>query len=527
MADNDLRMGLTRFGRGRTIALSIAGLGLGLVVSIWGTDPGRTYAAAPTAASVSPNARTQTQPPSPRADHVAIGADENAQEISDSDSPELVALQTKFETVAQKVAPAVVSISAAETASDVDATVRTDEMNPQRLQTVLDKTTRTIGSGFIIDSDGFIVTNEHVTEDSQQYWVTTDDHKVYPAIVVGADPRADLAVLKIPATHLPTVRFASTSCQRGAWAITMGNPYGLATEGQMAMSVGVISATGRSLPRLASREDRLYSNLIQTTAQINPGNSGGPLFDLDGYVVGIDTAVILPQKQTNGIGFAIPVTPESMAEIRELKEGREVAYAYLGVTVSTPTVDQRQQASLSAPIAVHVESVEPNSPADSVGGLKAGDLIVAINGEVVTDTERFVRLIGESPIGRPVPVAIVRDGKGRTLKLRLAKRSVQYAVSNQNQRMHWRGMELGPVPMNWPGSSRDEQHRAGVLVVGIQDDSPLKKQGVSAGMVITAIAGHPVASMLEMQRILNDVPAEQCTVETAAETTAELATARK
>jgi serine protease Do len=461
----------------------------------------------------------------PRADRVAFGADEKADEISDSDSPELITLQTKFEAVAQKVGPAVVSISAAETASDVDATVRTDEMNPQRLQTVLDKTTRTIGSGFIIDSDGFILTNEHVTEDSQQYWVTTDDHKVYPAIVVGADPRADLAVLKIPATHLQTVKFANSVCKRGAWAITMGNPYGLATEGQMAMSVGVISATGRSLPRLASKEDRLYSNLIQTTAQINPGNSGGPLFDLDGCVVGIDTAVILPQKQTNGIGFAIPVTPEVMAEIRQLKEGREVTYAYLGVTVATPTADQRRQASLSEAIAVHVESVEANSPADGI--LKVGDLIVAINGEVVTDTEHFVRTIGQSPVGRAVPVAIVRDGKSAIVKMKLAKRPVQFAVSNQNQRLHWRGMELGPVPMNWPLALRDEKHRAGVLVVGIQDDSPLKKQGICAGMVITAIAGHPVASMLEMQRILNDVPPEQCTVETAAERTGEVVAAGK
>src|SRR5208283_2379528 len=118
-----------------------------------------------------------------------------------------------------------------------------DEMNPQRLQTLLDKTTRTIGTGFIVDSDGFILTNEHVIEDSQQFWVTTDDHKVYPAIVVGADPRADLAVLKIPASGLPTVRFNKKfACQRGQWAITLGNPYGLATDGDEALSVGVISA---------------------------------------------------------------------------------------------------------------------------------------------------------------------------------------------------------------------------------------------------------------------------------------------
>jgi serine protease Do len=247
--------------------------------------------------------------------------------------------------------------------------------------------------------------------------------------------------------------------------------------------------------------------------------------------VGIDTAVILPQRQTNGIGFAITVTPEVLREVRQLMEGREVVYGYLGVTVATPTADQRKRAALPDAIGVHVESVEADSPADSAAGLKAGDLIVAMDGQTVTDTERFVRMVGESPVGRAVPIALNRDGKNLTVKIRLSRRPVQYAVSSENQRMHWRGMELGPVPMNWPGVSGDEKHRAGVLVVGIQDDSPLKKQGVCAGMVIKAIAGRPVASMMEMQRILNDVPPERCTVETlgetAAETTGELVTARK
>jgi S1-C subfamily serine protease len=228
--------------------------------------------------------------PPPHADRIA-GAPSDISAISDdSDNLNIVELQSKFESVARDVAPAVVSISAAEVACLADDTVRSDAMNPQLLQTVLDKTTRTIGTGFVVSDDGFIVTNEHVVEGSEQFWVTTDEHRVYPAIVVGTDPRADIAVLKIPAKNLATVHFATDSCQRGQWAITLVNPYGLATEGQMAMSVGVISATDRSLPRLAIKEDRLYFNLIQTTAQINPGNSGGPLLDLDGRVIGIDTA---------------------------------------------------------------------------------------------------------------------------------------------------------------------------------------------------------------------------------------------
>ena len=180
-----------------------------------------------------------------------------------------------------------------------------------------------MGTGFIVDSDGYIVTNDHVVSSNDNIWVTTDDHHVYPAIVVGSDPRSDVAVLKIPASKLPTIRFAEAPAKRGQWTMALGNPYGLAGGGEMAVSVGIVSATGRSLPKLSSHEERLYCDLIQTTAQINPGNSGGPLFNLKGEMIGINAAVILSQKVTNGIGFAIPVTPHLRQTIDDLKQGRE------------------------------------------------------------------------------------------------------------------------------------------------------------------------------------------------------------
>src|SRR5439155_3838535 len=143
---------------------------------------------------------------------------------------------------------------------------------------------------------------------------------------------------KIPASKTPIAQLTKPAVlHRGERTIAIANPYGMAAEGEMAMSVGVISATERSLPKLSSKEGRLYSNLIQTTAEINPGNSGGPLFNLAREVIGINTAVILPQKQTNGIGFAIPLTDYLIAEIEQLKQGREIVYGYLGVTVTDPT----------------------------------------------------------------------------------------------------------------------------------------------------------------------------------------------
>ncbi|MGD0461165.1 MAG: trypsin-like peptidase domain-containing protein [Tepidisphaeraceae bacterium] len=503
------------FRRGWFAAVTLVALGLVFGLSL---RPGKPLSSMALAAGTDAAPKRAAAPKAgtspPKADRVAEPATDVTDVPDDADTLDLNGLQGKFQSVAQRVAPAVVSISAAETASDVESAVRAEEMNPERLESLLEKTTRTIGTGFIVHPDGFIVTNEHVIEDSQQLWVTRDDHKVYPAIVVGADPRADLAILKIPASHLPTVAFAAGACRRGQWAITLGNPFGLATEGQMALSVGVVSATDRSLPKLANREDRLYSNLIQTTAQINPGNSGGPLLDVNGQVIGIDTAVILPQKQTNGIGFALPITPQLLDEVRQLEQGREVVYGYMGVTVSPPTLREARDAGLSDDIGVCVESVEPGSPAAGANGLMAGDLITEVNGETVTDADRFVRLVGAAPVGRTATIIIARDGQRRAIHLTVAKRPVQYVVSNQNQRLYWRGMVLGPVPSNWPTALNAKQ-LAGILVVGIEDDSPLKKRGVSAGRIITAIAGQPVRSLLDFQKVLNDVPPEKCDVQLA------------
>jgi serine protease Do len=504
---------IVRHGRFAAVTLVASALAVGLSLRPHSPLSGISFAAGADTApnnEVIPNKISA----SPKADKVAESAGDATDLTDDADALDVTVLQSKFQSIAQRVAPAVVSISAAETASDVEAAVRADEMNPQRLESLLEKTTRTIGTGFIVDSDGFILTNEHVIEDSQQIWVTRDDHKVYPAIVVGSDPRADLAVLKIPARHLPTVSFAIGICHRGQWAVTLGNPYGLATEGQMSLSVGVVSATDRSLPKLANKEDRLYSNLIQTTAQINPGNSGGPLLDITGRVIGIDTAVILPQKQTNGIGFAITITPQLLDEIRQLEQGREVIYGYMGVTVSAPTPKQIRDANLTQDIGVCVESVEPDSPAAEPNGLSAGDLIIEVNGETVIDTDRFVRLVGAATVGKTATIVVARDGKRLTIHLTAAKRPVQYVVSNQNQRLYWRGMVLGPVPTNWPMTLNAKQ-LPGILVVGIEDDSPLKKRGVSAGTIITAIAGQPVRSLLDFQKVLNDVPAENCDVQLA------------
>ncbi|MGA3068218.1 MAG: trypsin-like peptidase domain-containing protein [Tepidisphaeraceae bacterium] len=492
---------------GRWIALPLTAWAIAAIGVHYTHPASETLLAAPDASTLS------------QADPTTRPIDESDY-LDSSDTIDVVGLQARFESVAAKVAPAVVAVSAAETATDSDDATRADDLNGQKLQDLLGKTTRTVGSGFIIDQSGFILTNEHVIEDSEQFWVTTDDHRVYPAVVVAADPRADLAVLKIPANNLPTVRLNSAGCQRGQWAITLGNPYGLATEGEMSLSVGVISAVDRALPHLANRENRLYTHLIQTTAQINPGNSGGPLFNLEGEVIGVNAAVILPQRQTNGIGFALPITPQLLSEVASLRQGKEIAYSYLGVIVTTPTPSERQQLNLTDISGARIESTEPASPAAAPGGLQVGDIVIAMQNQKIADSDQFVRQVGSWPIGQPLHLQVLRDGHSKQITLTPIKRPIQYAICEQTQRLHWRGALLGPIPDNWLGATAiaaasKDKRVSGLLVIAVNDDSPLKSQGLSPGSVVTAIGGRPVNSILEMQTILNELPPSQCSLQLA------------
>jgi serine protease Do len=444
----------------------------------------------------------------------ASAPDSDSEIVSPADTLDLTGLQQRFEAIADKVSPSVVAISAAQVpppVSDDDDIHRAQEMTPQKLQSILDQTTRTVGTGFIVDSDGYILTNEHVVGSAQDLWVTTSDHKVWPAVVVGSDPRSDLAVLKIPASHLPVVKFTKDyTYHRGQWTIAMGNPYGMSADGELCMSVGVISALDRSLPRLALKEDRLYSGLIQTTAQINPGNSGGPLFDIDGEVIGINTAVILPQKQTNGIGFAIPITDDLLSRVRSLEQGREVVYGYLGVTVIQPDAREREALGASPEVGVRVEGIAPDSPAADID-LRPGDLIVSFDRQSVGGTEQFVRLVGDAMVGKTVRIGLLRDGHLLTVSAVTKKRPAEIAaITSQSQRLRWRGMVL---------QSMSEQPGRGLVVVCMDDTCPLKKQGVHEGSIVTEVAGHSLASVTDLLAVINDVPPEQCTVQLAAPTT--------
>jgi serine protease Do len=436
--------------------------------------------------------------------------------VDSSETIELAGLEDQFAAVTRRVAPSVVAISASITAADSEDALHSDAMNGEKLENILDRTTRTVGTGFVIDRDGYILTNEHVIGDAEQIWITTDQRKVLPAIVIGTDPRADLAVLKVPA-ELPPVTFANPeTLHRGQWNIAVGNPYGLAGEGEMCMSVGVISALDRALPKLASKENRLYTGLIQTTAQINPGNSGGPLFNLKGEVIGINTAVILPQKQTNGIGFAMPMTPALLQKVQAIKQGREVVYGYLGVVVSTPSARERRELGIADDLGVVIDSIENGSP--SASALKAEDVIVSINGSAVHTSDEFIEMVGLASVETPSKLDVLRGGKRMNVDVAVRKRALpNVAVTRENQRFRWRGMLIGPVPANWTNGNPQAKTKpvGGLMVLAVEKNSPAVKLGITTGSIITSVAGKTVTAIKDLQAIVNDTPAEKCAIEQA------------
>jgi S1-C subfamily serine protease len=426
-------------------------------------------------------------------------------------------LESRFKSVADRVAPAVVAISASTIADNSPAASRCAELSADKLQAFLSKTTRMVGTGFIIDSEGYILTNDHVIDDAEQLWITTDDRKVYPAIVVGSDPRGDLAVLKIPGHKLPTVHLGDgASVHRGQWSIAIGNPYGLSGEGGMCLSVGVISAVNRSLPRLSDTENRLYCDLIQTTAQINPGNSGGPLFDLHGDVIGINTAVIMPQKSVNGIGFAKPITRNLLDEVAQLKQGTEVVYGYLGVIVSNPSDQDRELAGVKVPVGVHVDSIQNDSPAAG-GKIEQDDLLLAIDHRPVVDSDTFVALVGTTTVTRPVTIELLRAGRPIRVELQLTRRTpVVPAITRETQRLRWAGMLVGP--------SITGGRFNGVTVLDVDPSSPFIKLGLHEGAIIRTVSNKPLHTLIDLQSIINDTPLDRCDLrlDTAAQATADV-----
>ena len=319
---------------------------------------------------------------------------------------DILATQRAFSQVSKKVTPCVVNISTISRKKLVrpfpDMPPLFEEFFGGGPQTRRDKS---LGSGFIISRDGYIVTNEHVVREAESIRVKLSNDKTYDARIVGGDSKTDIAVIKIEATDLPVAVLGdSDRLEVGQWAIAIGNPFGL----ESSMTVGVISATGRSNVGIEAIE-----NFIQTDASINPGNSGGPLLNIHGEVVGINTAIVAAGQ---GIGFAIPT---SMARpiISQLVDKGKVTRAWLGVSIKPVSEEAARSLGLPKPAGTLIAGVQELGPA-AKGGIKAGDLILSFGGTEVKDPSHLQQLVAMTRIGATVQVVVLRSGSRQTLTIR-------------------------------------------------------------------------------------------------------------
>jgi serine protease Do len=343
------------------------------------------------------------------------------------------------------------------------------------------------GSGVIISPDGYILTNNHVVDGAQEVTVTMADKQVHKAQVVGRDPKTDLAVLKIDAKQsLPVASMGnSTDLKVGEWVVAIGNPFGLGHT----VTAGIVSAKGRVIGAGP------YDDFIQTDAPINPGNSGGPLFNMQGEMVGINTAIVASGQ---GIGFAIPVDLAKPL-IPQLVTTGEVTRGYLGVSIQSVTPELAQAMKLEERQGALVSEVVTGSPA-AKAGIRQGDVIIGFNGTTVKDSRDLPAAVAKTPVGEEVTMTLRRDGRTHKVPVTVGKLPSEKASSeepSQAAQSQW-GVQLQEVT---PQMAR--QHgladEAGVMVAGVQPGSPAERAGLRRGDIIREVDRQPVKSVQEVR----------------------------
>lgn len=343
---------------------------------------------------------------------------------------------------------------------------------------------RSLGSGFVLSADGFILTNNHVVEDADEIMVRFNDRRELPAKLIGADPRSDLALLKVEASGLPTVRLGSgDDLKVGEWVLAIGSPFGF----DYSVTAGIVSAKGRSLP---TEQNENYVPFIQTDVAINPGNSGGPLFNLDGEVVGINSQIYSNSGGFMGVSFAIPIDV-AMDVVDQLKASGKVARGWLGVIIQEVSRDLAESFGLDRPHGALVTRVLEDGPAEEAG-IREGDIIVAFDGKTIDFSSELPPVVGRARVGEEVPLLVVREGKEITLDVtvgQLPDRPDQVAAVEPGTPHTSR---LGVTVEAIPAEQRERLGVEGGVRV-LEVDGAAAEAGIRAGDVITRLDNQPVA----------------------------------
>ena len=363
---------------------------------------------------------------------------------------------------------------------------------PQRHETITGE-----GSGFFITADGYAVTNNHVIDHAKSVQVTTDDGTVYTAKVVGTDPKTDLALIKVDGNKdFPFVKFAEHAPQVGDWVVAVGNPFGLGGT----VTAGIVSARGRDIGAGP------YDDYLQIDAPINKGNSGGPAFDVNGDVIGVNTAIFSPSGGSVGIGFDIPADTAKIV-VAQLKEKGHVARGWLGVQIQPVTADIADSLGLKKVAGAIVDEPQSGSPA-AKAGLESRDIITAVNGTQVKDARELARTIGMMAPDSSIKLEIVRNGKPRSITVTLAGvPNEQQASARSDGAKPTSGVPHLGLQVE-PAGEVSGAGEKGVVVTAVEPDGPAAEQGFQAGNVILEVGGKAVASVGDVRNALSEAKSQ-------------------
>lgn len=360
-----------------------------------------------------------------------------------------------------------------------------------------------LGSGVIIDKDGYILTNEHVVEGADKITVTLSDGREFKGKVKGIDPRSDLAVIKIDSNNLPVATLGdSNNLKIGQWVLAIGNPFGFMIHSpEPTVTLGVAGALHRALPQTTSN-DRDYSDVIQTDAAINPGNSGGPLVNLKGEVVGISVAIFSTTGGNQGVGFAIPINVAKKV-VNRLIAGKKILYGWLGVSIQDINEDLAKYFNLKEKEGVIVGKVFKDSPAEK-GGMRNGDIIISFAGEKIKNVTGLVKIVGNTDVGKKVKIEILRDNNKETLDIAVGERpqdlfQEETGPIGEVKENNWRGLSVTDLSDKISQQFKLEKI-TGVVVIFVEPASPADDAGIMPGDIISQIGKQEIKNIEDFNK---------------------------
>jgi len=411
-----------------------------------------------------------------------------------------------FSDLIEKASPAVVKITAVTKAREARQfrQLPNDELQdvPEIFRQLLEqhqapqRERGSFGSGFIISSDGYVLTNNHVVSQADEIKVILSDEREFDAKFIGTDERTDIALLKIEAKNLPLLTLAkNTKLKVGQWVVAIGSPFGL----DYSASAGIVSAIGRNIP-----SEHSYVQFIQTDVAINPGNSGGPLFNMDGEVVGINSQIYTPSGGSVGLSFAIP-SSVAIDVVSQLKDKGRVDRGWLGVVIGNVDKDLASAYGLDKAQGAIVSEVYPKGPAEKAG-VKVGDLIIKFNGQEVHSQADLPRIVGQLAPGTKVTFDVIRKGKRETLTGTLEQLKDESGVSPaSNSKGEPKTTKTDALGLTVAPTDPREKEK-GVQIVSVEPDSAAQKAGLQRGDIITQLDFVDLDSVATYSKVVSGLP---------------------